>query len=353
VTIHRDAPAAESAAALGATAFTFGSEVFFAAGRYAPETPSGRMLLAHELAHVTQQGAGGEPSIQRQVGGCGHLLAAPGAASIVAGRVVHQAIEAHFLGSVPGATRVAIPGASAGPLRSQGICGEDSPVITPQQIGGAAGAGLPDLARVTPGGVLQVAEVKPAALPCLVDGEEQLLRYIDQGNAWDPAQMAWRAGLGVSTVSPMLPAAYAPPQVAVPGAMVTTAWCTPGLLAYSVTPLPLPVPVRETGRERRTAPETRRVPTPVTGPAPVPVPATRQIAEWARRVYEEGLDATDAAREFLQAHPELVGVIIGAGIVAIVVLIADDVTIAGIVDDVLIPIIAALEWVAIRMAVAL
>jgi hypothetical protein len=55
VRIHRDARAAESADALQADAYTKGEDVVFGAGRYAPDSASGRALLAHELAHVVQQ----------------------------------------------------------------------------------------------------------------------------------------------------------------------------------------------------------------------------------------------------------------------------------------------------------
>jgi hypothetical protein len=44
--------------AMGATAFTHGTEIHFAPGKYNPATPQGRQLLAHELAHVVQQRAG-------------------------------------------------------------------------------------------------------------------------------------------------------------------------------------------------------------------------------------------------------------------------------------------------------
>ena len=56
VRIHTDQRAAESAAAVDATAYTVGRHVVFAQGRYAPETPRGRELLAHELTHSIQQG---------------------------------------------------------------------------------------------------------------------------------------------------------------------------------------------------------------------------------------------------------------------------------------------------------
>jgi hypothetical protein len=46
------------AAALGAVAFTQGSNIHFAPGRYDPHSARGRHLLGHELAHVLQQRTG-------------------------------------------------------------------------------------------------------------------------------------------------------------------------------------------------------------------------------------------------------------------------------------------------------
>jgi len=71
VRVHTDAPAAESAAALNARAYTSGDEIVFGAGHYSPWTTSGRHLIAHELTHVIQQsqmpapsgGRGSEPTI--------------------------------------------------------------------------------------------------------------------------------------------------------------------------------------------------------------------------------------------------------------------------------------------------
>jgi len=58
VRVHADAPAAQLARALGARAFTVGRDVFFGAGEYRPGSVAGRWLMAHELAHVGQQGHG-------------------------------------------------------------------------------------------------------------------------------------------------------------------------------------------------------------------------------------------------------------------------------------------------------
>jgi len=59
VRVHADTSADGFARRLGANAVTVGQDVFFADGRYAPDTADGEHLLAHELAHVAQQG--GEP----------------------------------------------------------------------------------------------------------------------------------------------------------------------------------------------------------------------------------------------------------------------------------------------------
>jgi hypothetical protein len=56
VRIHSGLDADRAAAAVGARAFTFGSDIAFADGEYRPGSDAGRALLAHELAHVVQQG---------------------------------------------------------------------------------------------------------------------------------------------------------------------------------------------------------------------------------------------------------------------------------------------------------
>ena len=59
IRIHADERAAESAAAVNALAFTVGNQIVFGSGSFSPNSPSGRRLLAHELAHTFQQS---EPS---------------------------------------------------------------------------------------------------------------------------------------------------------------------------------------------------------------------------------------------------------------------------------------------------
>ena len=57
VRIHADADAGHAADAVQAHAFTVGRDIVFGSGKFAPSTPPGRGLLAHELTHVVQQGA--------------------------------------------------------------------------------------------------------------------------------------------------------------------------------------------------------------------------------------------------------------------------------------------------------
>jgi hypothetical protein len=57
VRVHADARGSESVRAVHARAYTVGRDVVFGAGQYSPGASEGRRLIAHELAHVVQQGS--------------------------------------------------------------------------------------------------------------------------------------------------------------------------------------------------------------------------------------------------------------------------------------------------------
>ena len=59
VVLHTDPQAARTADRLEAGAYTVGRHIVFGSGEYAPDKIEGRMLIAHELAHVIQQRNGG------------------------------------------------------------------------------------------------------------------------------------------------------------------------------------------------------------------------------------------------------------------------------------------------------
>ena len=87
VRVHVDDP---RPARIGAAAYAIGSDVVFGPGRYRPDSPDGRRLLAHELAHVAQQ-ATADPAapvelgraadgFEREAERAAGQIAAPGAA---------------------------------------------------------------------------------------------------------------------------------------------------------------------------------------------------------------------------------------------------------------------------------
>lgn len=75
VRLHTDTEAAAAAKDLKAEAFTRGSDVYFAAGRYQPQSDRGRHLIAHELTHTLQQSGAGPVQTKRAAGGNGPLAA--------------------------------------------------------------------------------------------------------------------------------------------------------------------------------------------------------------------------------------------------------------------------------------
>jgi len=94
VRLHTDPRGEDAAAAVNARAFTLGPHVVFGAGEYSPDTREGTKLLAHELAHVVQQGGGKKPETgpTLSVANAGHVqrqgleeLGASGATAIAQG----------------------------------------------------------------------------------------------------------------------------------------------------------------------------------------------------------------------------------------------------------------------------
>ncbi len=65
VRVHTGSDAAGLADGMNAAAFTSGSDIYFGKGKYEPGTQDGDHLLAHEVAHTVQNGAGSDASIHR------------------------------------------------------------------------------------------------------------------------------------------------------------------------------------------------------------------------------------------------------------------------------------------------
>jgi hypothetical protein len=56
VRVHTGSTAAALAARINARAFAIGPDLVFSSGQFSTDSADGQRLLAHELAHVVQQG---------------------------------------------------------------------------------------------------------------------------------------------------------------------------------------------------------------------------------------------------------------------------------------------------------
>ena len=72
--------------AVGARAFTVGTDIYFAAGAFRPGTRDGLWLLAHEVAHVLQQSLGLVRLRRPDLGAADERAADAAADALIAGR---------------------------------------------------------------------------------------------------------------------------------------------------------------------------------------------------------------------------------------------------------------------------
>ena len=64
VRLHTGEASSQAADALGARAFAVGQDIHFGAGEFDPSSQGGQRLIAHEVAHTLQQGAGAAPQLK-------------------------------------------------------------------------------------------------------------------------------------------------------------------------------------------------------------------------------------------------------------------------------------------------
>jgi hypothetical protein len=139
VRVHTDSRAAESARAIQAHAYTVGQDIVFDHGKYDPDVPSGRHLLAHELAHTIQQGG-----LQRSPSGPLEVSPEYSALEYEADRAA-SAVASGF--AAPSIQQTAAPVISRTP--NDDVTGD--PVVTnaPTSVGG--GSSNPSSPQVVPG----------------------------------------------------------------------------------------------------------------------------------------------------------------------------------------------------------
>jgi hypothetical protein len=136
VNIHTGQTAVNLNQQLNARAFTVGNDIYFNSGNYDPQSHSGKQLLAHELTHTIQQGAGIQAMIQKDgeegtetTAGSSHSLADL-VAGILSDQLSNSSMRGHLSSLGDALQGLAVestaeegdqPGASAERLASLGI----------------------------------------------------------------------------------------------------------------------------------------------------------------------------------------------------------------------------------------
>jgi hypothetical protein len=347
VRIHTGSAAERSAQEVNANAYTVRHNVAFGASQFAPNTNEGRRLIAHELTHVIQQSGSdrtltgqkhekhGLPSISnasapqrifRQIrAACYPTKRWPG-------NIEHSLIEDDYVTNVNpggGALEYAIP-----------------------QSGPNGGTGFADMVDLVGHKVYEIKTFVGAP-----GGVIEAARYAEKAQehcAPPIPQMPWSVGndypahtIPMNTNDELVVQQY--PEFS-------------GVVVYykrrrrRVTePLPVPLPVPVTAPDQQSAEDRNRRTNPQQQPVLIPQPAMQQIREFLRQVVESAQNAEEAARQFLQQHPELVNVIKAAAITIFLATIAEDILTlgAGIADDPATIAAAAALWrVATQLRVA-
>lgn len=111
VRVHTDAKAADLSGRLNARAFTVGRDVAFGAGEYQPGTLIGDALIAHELAHVVQQGGAAAGAPMQKGGGAESSLEEDADSAAVQAVV---SVWGARKGVLAGATRSVMPSLKSG-----------------------------------------------------------------------------------------------------------------------------------------------------------------------------------------------------------------------------------------------
>lgn len=349
VRVHSSAAAEQSTQDVNAIAYTVGHNIVFGSGRFAPGTHEGRRLIAHELTHVVQQSglnrismhqssentnllpistSNSRIQLQRFIssepaGGCGLCYGIPANA----GKAAHNLIQTEFELLYPlGLVELGVQSASDG-------------------------NGRLDLAIAIPGG-FEIGEIKPANAQGYEDGITQIAKYIDLINMKFPnATIKPLTKLLPPIIFPTL-SSDCPVQmlfVNPPVGGVYGYFCKPSFAQLrSKCSCPAPRKKQEEGEKEKKELKKRQLKNTQDrklAPEPSRVSTIRAIVEFVKQLIEMKIKDYDAAtKDFLNKHPEVATFIIAAGFTAVLALLADDLTIAGIADDVAIPPILIALW---------
>jgi Domain of unknown function (DUF4157) len=164
VRVHTGEAADLSAMALSSKAFALGEDIVFGAPWYQPQTPAGRVLLAHELAHVVQQRGDGlpaaGPAVERDAreaaaameSGDEVTLAQSGSPAVARDEDDNPALRAALMRRIAEQYQLHLDPkvAAAMPGSPPVSAGASVPHLDPSPPPGASTVHLPDLARPGP-----------------------------------------------------------------------------------------------------------------------------------------------------------------------------------------------------------
>jgi Domain of unknown function (DUF4157)/Pput_2613-like deaminase len=205
VVIHTDPWAGAVADRLGASAFTVGRHIVFGPGEFDPGSVEGRMLVAHELAHIVQQ---------RRSGG------AAGGPGVASSRATEADADQAAASAVLGGRSTVASSAAAG-LALQGkqeqrgwrdtLLGEAKELIrhrAKEEIGGAEGLALEvgnivDTLAWLPYAKMDLVDSlvdKAAEAAKLSEGNREALRFVGQASAQTDAFTLKRLRAGAANV---------------------------------------------------------------------------------------------------------------------------------------------------------
>ncbi len=205
VRVHTGRPAADSAHAVSALAYTVGPHIVFGEDRYRPHTSGGKELIAHELVHTIQQRAAMPPA------GAALEIDPSGAEEREAGRVAGAVMNGPPVPALQRG-RAAIARQQPGPVQgtSDAFAGE-SPELRATRLNLIERLRLVTqlLVRITSKGILVPQEKKVAGGVRLVDagGDQSMDERASRlrefvVDLWDIQHKLERAAVGPASLAP-------------------------------------------------------------------------------------------------------------------------------------------------------
>ena len=168
VRLHTDAEAGRAARAVRARAYTYGEAILFGPGEYAPQSTEGRRLLAHELAHVVQQGW----TVRRDVPDAGVSTLDPGGA----GTSTSDPLDAGAAAAQVSTLDPGLVGKDGRPSSAAPLAGTDpTPPWGPDAIGYFDALLSPDHDFM-----LHQMRLRVAAAPTLAEGEDLAQAWVNE-----------------------------------------------------------------------------------------------------------------------------------------------------------------------------